>query len=796
MAGICRDGGLLRVKHGKEEPEISIVVPVYNAKKYLHDCLESLLTQSFENIEVICVDDGSRDISGRICDDYALKDRRIKVIHQENQGAGAARNTGLTEAKGVYVAFLDADDMYRPNALAKAYAYAVTYTSDIVIFDAEFTDQNGTFLQKETINTAPLLKRETFSAKEIPDYLYQVTGCEPWNKLFRREVIIRKGIRFQTLRTANDLYFTSFAMACVERISVLPESLVIHRIRHSGNLQTLKKDTPLDFLIALEKVKTDLCRYTLWESLERSFVNLALENCVYNYQTLHRKGRRQLIQQKKQICDILELQERDESYYYNRNSYRQICQWLITGKEQKKMWWIIRFKEFLKKFLPPPIHAFNRELSSLRQFVQEQTSGLRSTQHKEIEHVLEILDQQQKLISEQQQQLDSIAEKIQESFAFQQILGQRLIGLEKQLLELDKLDMLEKKLVELDKLDNLEKGLLKLDKFAVLEKSLQTSIANGNTQVTKMLNDEKVFAEQNSSNVSKLLSEHSKITARLSGIGGQLDRIELGAKRATPQPRLSYLVLNILDHCNLRCKGCDHFACIADERFVSVDNIKKDVVRMSELLHGAVTRIGIMGGEPLLHPNLLEILAATRTAFPNTIIQLVTNGLLLLKMSDDFWKCCQQNNIIIANTKYPINQDYEKMQRTAAEHDVRFEFYGGSGKVQKTSYKNPLDLEGRQDPVYSFWRCYHANNCCFLEEGKLYTCTMAPTIHIFNKRYNTNLKLETGDSLDIYAVKNTDEVFRFLATPKPFCRYCMVSKRTTGLPWDQSKQEMSEWLPD
>jgi len=135
------------------------------------------------------------------------------------------------------------------------------------------------------------------------------------------------------------------------------------------------------------------------------------------------------------------------------------------------------------------------------------------------------------------------------------------------------------------------------------------------------------------------------------------------------------------------------------------------------------------------------------------------------------------------------------MRQIAEDNDVPFEFYGDTGEVQKTSYKMPMDIDGRQDPVNSFWTCYHANNCCFLEEGRLFTCTIAPTVHIFNKKFGTHMELEPEDYLDIYNTQSAEEVYRFLSTPKPFCRYCMTGKRTFGHPWERSKQEMSEWLP-
>lgn len=91
-------------------PLISIIIPVYKAEKYLHCCVDSVLAQSFTNFELILIDDGSPDNSGTICDEYAKQDRRIKVFHQENQGVSAARNLGIEQAKGEWIAFIDSDD--------------------------------------------------------------------------------------------------------------------------------------------------------------------------------------------------------------------------------------------------------------------------------------------------------------------------------------------------------------------------------------------------------------------------------------------------------------------------------------------------------------------------------------------------------------------------------------------------------------------------------------------------------------------------------------------------------------
>jgi len=255
-------------------------------------------------------------------------------------------------------------------------------------------------------------------------------------------------------------------------------------------------------------------------------------------------------------------------------------------------------------------------------------------------------------------------------------------------------------------------------------------------------------------------------------------------QRLTPQEQLSYFILNIVDHCNLRCKGCDHFASIAEERFVSLEHIKRDLARMSILLNGNVKRIGVMGGEPLLHPELKQILISARVYFPDTLIQLVTNGLLLLRQDEEFWQICRENNITLVNTRYPINLDYEKIKKTAEVHHVLFEHYGFTGKISKYSHKVALDIEGKQDPYKSFTHCSHANRFPLLMEGKLYSCPITANIRHFNKKFGTHMELADKDILDIYQVNKASKLLNFLCSPKPFCRYCNVVHRSYGLPWN------------
>lgn len=264
-------------------------------------------------------------------------------------------------------------------------------------------------------------------------------------------------------------------------------------------------------------------------------------------------------------------------------------------------------------------------------------------------------------------------------------------------------------------------------------------------------------------------------------------------ERIKPRTRLKTLVVNICDHCNLNCQSCDHFSPLAEPRCIDKEIIKSDLIRIHEILDENIDRIAIMGGEPLLHPELIEIMVFARKIFRKVDIMLSTSGLLLRNCTDEFWSACRDNAIKLSVTKYPVAFDYTFVEEKSKKEGVAFCYYSG-GDVVKTSYHLPLDLEGGQDPKDSFINCFHANNRCnMLSEGKLWTCTVAPNFWIFEKFYGVNLPISKKDGIDIYSIKNSDELFEKLAEPMSACRYCNVRKRSWGHSWKRSEREMSEW---
>ncbi|WP_049945092.1 radical SAM protein [Butyrivibrio sp. AC2005] len=302
----------------------------------------------------------------------------------------------------------------------------------------------------------------------------------------------------------------------------------------------------------------------------------------------------------------------------------------------------------------------------------------------------------------------------------------------------------------------------------------------------------KVLQEKNAKNVYYVAEDLSRLL--LDKVQPDHVNVMECLRRIMPQPRLSYLVIDILTHCNLNCAGCDHFASISKKNIISAESIISDVNRFAEIMTSGIDRIGIMGGEPLLHPELKEIVRAVRNAFPKARIQLDTNGITLLKQEDEFWEVCRESHIVITNTKYPIDLDFSAMEKKCYDENVEFEYYGNSGEVQKTLYKVPLDITGGQDPRKSFMKCFHANYCVTLMNGKLYPCTIAPNSYIYCEKYGRSLELSENDYIDIYNKNISEkEVLRFLAEPIPFCRYCDIAHRMSGLKWRVSSGEEREW---
>lgn len=185
-------------------PKISVIVPVYNTEKYLCRCINSILAQDFTDFELILVDDGSKDMSGLICNEYAKKDNRVKVYHKENGGVSSARNLGLNKAQGEFIAFIDSDDYVDSDYFSILMSGG---NADLIVTGYKMLDKHNNIIDQYNYSKS-ILSTRTDIANCLSKTLNQFTFRAPWCKLFSRDIIKRHAIYFNTqMKQSEDSVF-------------------------------------------------------------------------------------------------------------------------------------------------------------------------------------------------------------------------------------------------------------------------------------------------------------------------------------------------------------------------------------------------------------------------------------------------------------------------------------------------------------------------------------------------------------------------------------------------------------
>lgn len=220
-------------------PTVTVVVAVYNIEQYIEKCIQSVCTQTWEDIEILLIDDGSTDRSGDICDSYAKTDDRIRVIHKVNGGLSNVRNMGLQEASGKYLLYVDGDDYIAPECVEEAVKYAERYEAEVVIFDYQEIEESTGRVERWSMK---IPKGQQMSVKEHPELLI-ATPCA-WNKLYRKSLWERCGLRYPVGRVYEDLTVTPQLLLNAERIVYMDSKPLYHYILREGSImrsQNFKK---------------------------------------------------------------------------------------------------------------------------------------------------------------------------------------------------------------------------------------------------------------------------------------------------------------------------------------------------------------------------------------------------------------------------------------------------------------------------------------------------------------------------------------------------------------------------
>lgn len=270
--------------------KVSIIVPIYNVEKYLSKCLNSLITQTLKDIEIICINDGSTDDSLSILQEYVQKDCRIKIINKENEGQGVARNIGIKVATGVYVGFVDPDDFVQTDMFEKMYNQAVELDSDIVICD--FVKQNETtrkiekfkFFKKAITPT----KTQTIKIEQNKNIalgeLYKTLLVSPnysWNRIYKRELIQKYNIEFSICKSFEDCSFIFKTHNYADRISYINKPLYSYTIRRSSTSRDYS-----DLLSIYEDIADFVKTINRAELYKINLSYFIVMNSVFIYRTL------------------------------------------------------------------------------------------------------------------------------------------------------------------------------------------------------------------------------------------------------------------------------------------------------------------------------------------------------------------------------------------------------------------------------------------------------------------------------------------------------------------------------
>lgn len=308
------------------QPLISIVIPVYNVKMYLNQCLDSISKQTYKNYEVICIDDGSTDGSLDILYECSKRDLRVQVYTQPNQGAAATRNKGIDLAQGEYIIFLDSDDYFEEHLLEKLYDTAIRYDADIVTCGClGYNDTTSEIYPMNWVTKKYLLPRgkKVFNYHDCEQYIFQIFTGWAWDKLYRTDFLKQHGLLFQLIRTSNDVSFVYKSLVCAKKIVTIDDELIYHRSNIQTSLENTRNQSVMCFYEAIMCVKEFIEQKEKNEELLQSYYNWALDFSLWNLRTMEGTAYTELYDLlKKDLFHTMGIVKVKKQQFYDRQNYK------------------------------------------------------------------------------------------------------------------------------------------------------------------------------------------------------------------------------------------------------------------------------------------------------------------------------------------------------------------------------------------------------------------------------------------------------------------------------------------
>lgn len=298
-----------------EEIKFSVVIPIYNVEKYLNRCLDSVINQTYKNLEIILIDDGSNDSSPNICEYYKEKDDRIKVIHKANQGLGMARNTGIDAATGDYICFFDSDDFVDLSLFSECYKYLSKKTYDILCYDYSLF-KNGKIIKLKNKN-----KIQEYFNDDVINKCLNFMICDEfenkrisdsaWSKIYSLQLIRKTNFKFVSEREyiSEDFYSHLILFKDVKSVLILPDALYYYCSNPNSLTNSYREDRLKKRIYQYNKSVelVELYHYpsTFNEALAIQFFStfLGIFKLIFNNTSLNNEGK------KEKIFEIFENQE-------------------------------------------------------------------------------------------------------------------------------------------------------------------------------------------------------------------------------------------------------------------------------------------------------------------------------------------------------------------------------------------------------------------------------------------------------------------------------------------------------
>lgn len=293
-------------------PKVSIIIPIYNPGKYFIKCLDSVINQSLNEIEVLCIDDGSTDGSADILEEYSKRDNRFKLFYQENQGAGTARNKGIENANGEYILFLDADDWIENDACEKLYAHAKHLDVDLDLFDVIWYHKDNkkeliTYFKENEFNQDYI--NFIFDKSHIQKKIVDAKLGVIWSKFYKTSFIKENNIKFSTYKIYNDVVFHFKTILLANKIAYYPHVFYHYLKVGQPSLQTSHRwgEYESTWFNVMMEIREFLIENNLMDDFKMIFINYSFESFERKLNGTHNEYKDEFFSKIKYFYETLNL---------------------------------------------------------------------------------------------------------------------------------------------------------------------------------------------------------------------------------------------------------------------------------------------------------------------------------------------------------------------------------------------------------------------------------------------------------------------------------------------------------